>query len=324
MEYRLARFGVAATFLLLIIGGMVNPTGSSLACPEPTLICHGSILPPMTGGVLYEHGHRLFATSVGLLQLAVTILVWRRRPALRWLVGVALGMIAVQATLGALTVAFKLPPAVSTFHLVVGFSYFATTLLQAFKLRPQPAAPPAPIDLGRARRFIAVATGAVFAQIVLGGLVRHLGASLACVDLPLCGGQLYPDGAPTALIVHMTHRLVGVIVAAVVLVCAIGVWRNARGVSWLRRLAVAAPLLVAVQITLGVLTVYTLRSTPVAVAHFAGAASLWATWVAMWLVARSRGGVATPRRPRRVEAVESGLELGGAHARAALHAGEVA
>ena len=80
LEHRFAKLAAGATFLLLVIGGTVNPTGSSLACPEPTLVCHGRLFPPMVGGVLYEHGHRLAAMSVGLLQIARTILLLKRTP----------------------------------------------------------------------------------------------------------------------------------------------------------------------------------------------------------------------------------------------------
>src|SRR5262245_40347203 len=50
LEHRFAKLAAAATFLLLVIGGTVNPTGSSLACPEPTLVCNGQLFPPMVGG----------------------------------------------------------------------------------------------------------------------------------------------------------------------------------------------------------------------------------------------------------------------------------
>ena len=57
------RFAVAtavATYLLILIGGLVHGTGSSLACPDwPT--CYGSLMPKMEGGVLVEHSHRLAA-----------------------------------------------------------------------------------------------------------------------------------------------------------------------------------------------------------------------------------------------------------------------
>lgn len=77
--HRFAILAAAATFVLLVIGGTVNPTGSSLACPEPTLVCNGQLFPPMVGGVFYEHGHRLAAMTVGLLQIILTVLLLRRR-----------------------------------------------------------------------------------------------------------------------------------------------------------------------------------------------------------------------------------------------------
>src|SRR3954471_15309479 len=98
LEHRVAKFAAVATFLLLVIGGTVNPTGSSLACPEPTLVCHGQLFPPMVGGVFYEHGHRLAAMTVGLLQIALTILLQLRRPQLRKLAWLLLGLILAQGT----------------------------------------------------------------------------------------------------------------------------------------------------------------------------------------------------------------------------------
>jgi heme A synthase len=62
------------------------------------------------------------------------------------------------------------------------------------------------------------------------------------------------------------------------------VLRHARSWPALRRLALLAPVLVAAQITLGIFTVLTLRSVPVAVGHFAGAAGLWALWISAWFV----------------------------------------
>ncbi|HXW60363.1 MAG TPA: hypothetical protein VEK06_02380, partial [Myxococcota bacterium] len=77
----LALLTLVATWILLIIGGLVNPMGASMACPDwyffPT--CNGQLLPPMKGGVLYEHGHRLVASLVGLFTLLLTFLCWRSK-----------------------------------------------------------------------------------------------------------------------------------------------------------------------------------------------------------------------------------------------------
>ncbi|MBS1117926.1 MAG: cyoE [Deltaproteobacteria bacterium] len=302
LEHRFTKLVALATFALLVIGGTVNATGSSLACPEPTFVCHGQLFPPMTGGVFYEHGHRLVAETVGALQLALTILLIVRRPGMKKLAWLLLAMIAVQASLGAITVYYLLPWYVSTAHLLLGMSYFATLVYTAFLTRPAPSVVALEqherrrTELGSARQWILIAVGAVFLQLLVGALVRHLGAAMVCLGMPTCtiGGDWWPDAAVQHL--HMIHRAMGVIVGIVTTVAAIQVWRAARSWPALRTLAVIAPLLVAGQITLGIFTVMTMRAVPLAVAHFAGAASLWALWMSAWLMTRSRTTAVTAKR----------------------------
>jgi heme A synthase len=296
LEHRLAKLAAAATFLLLVIGGTVNPTGSSLACPEPTLVCHGQLFPPMVGGVLYEHGHRLAAMTVGLLQIALTILLLRRprRSLLGTLGWVLLGLVVAQGALGAITVGYKLPWFVSTGHLLLGMSYFATLIYTAFRTRPAPSADDIARharragELGSARGWIAIACGAVFAQLLLGALVRHLGAAMVCLGMPSCtmSGDWWPDAWVQDL--HMIHRGFGVVVAIVTTIAAVQVYRRARSWPALQRLAAVAPVLVVAQIALGVATVMSMRAVPLAVGHFAGAAGLWALWMSAWLLTGRR------------------------------------
>jgi heme A synthase len=292
LEHRLAKLAAAATFVLLVIGGTVNPTGSSLACPEPTLVCHGQLFPPMVGGVLYEHGHRLAAMTVGLLQIALTIVLLRRRGgAMRRLGWILLGLVVAQGALGAITVGYKLPWFVSTGHLLLGMSYFATLIYTAFRTRPEPtAAQHAQLrgELGGARRWIAVACSAVFVQLLIGALVRHLGAAMVCLGMPSCtrSGDWWPEAAVQDL--HMIHRGFGVVVAIVTTAAAIVVYRRARAWPALRLLALIAPALVVAQLALGIYTVLTLRAVPLAVGHFAGAVSLWALWMSAWLLTAPR------------------------------------
>jgi heme a synthase len=294
VEHRLSTLVAFAVFALLVIGGTVNPTGSSLACPEPTLVCHGQLFPPMEGGVFYEHGHRLAAMTVGLLQLALSAALFLSRTRSRRrnvvLGGVLLVMLGIQAALGAITVQYKLPWYISTAHLMLGMSYFATLIYAAFYTRRAPTV--VELDqrdrrldeLGAARRWIVVACVAVFAQLLLGALVRHHGAAMVCLGMPSCtmGGDWFPEAGVQQL--HMIHRGFGVVVALVTTVAAVQVWRAARGWAALRVLALIAPLLVVAQVALGVLTVMTIRSVPVAVGHFAGAAALWALWISAFLL----------------------------------------
>ena len=300
-EYRFTQLLAVATFVLLVIGGTVNPTGSSLACPEPTFVCHGELFPPMTGGVLYEHGHRLVAQLIGAMQVVLTIaLIVRRRP--MWKLALLLGlMVASQAFLGALTVYYLLPWYVSTAHLLLGMSYFAALIYTAFRLRPPATAAQLEHhaarrrELGPARKWIGIAVGAVFVQLLIGALVRHHGAAMVCLGMPTCtiGGEWWPDAPVQHL--HMIHRAFGIVVGIVTTIAAVQVYRRSRDWPALRRLAAAAPVLVITQIVLGIYTVLTMRSVPVAVAHFAGAAALWALWISALLLTRARGRVAAAR-----------------------------
>ena len=91
----------------------------------------------------------------------------------------------------------------------------------------------------------------------------------------------------------MLHRLFGCVVAIITITAAVKVWRHARSWPALRLLATLAPILVLGQIALGIFTVLTWRAVPLAVAHFAGAASLWALWTSAWLLTAQREATAS-------------------------------
>src|SRR5689334_10301136 len=179
------RFAVAlavATYLLILIGGLVHGTGSSLACPDwPT--CYGTMLPKMEGGVLVEHSHRLAAGAVVIMTVLLAIMlsrsataVQRRLRPLGWL---AVGLVFVQALLGGITVLLRLPTPVSTAHTATSVLFFVTVLYIAVRSRPAPAsAGPAPALAVGASRLALVTSVAIYFQMVLGGLVRHSGAAL--------------------------------------------------------------------------------------------------------------------------------------------------
>src|SRR3954449_9963465 len=206
------RFAVAtavATYVLILIGGLVHGTGSSLACPDwPT--CYGSLMPKMEGGVLVEHSHRLAAGTVVIMTIVLAALlarsatpVQRRLRPFGWL---AVALVFVQALLGGITVLLRLPTPVSTAHTATSLLFFATVLYIAVRARPAAAAAPAPPSLAPGAAALALLTAvAVYFQMVLGGLVRHSGAALACLDVPLCRGAIWPDAHPTVLI-HVLHR----------------------------------------------------------------------------------------------------------------------
>src|SRR2546426_11155216 len=102
--HRLAAATAATTFVLLFVGGLVTSTGSSLAVPDWPL-SFGQVFPPMVGGVLFEHGHRMAATVVGCLTLGLAFwtVVRETRPAVRALALLALFAVVLPGVLGGVT-----------------------------------------------------------------------------------------------------------------------------------------------------------------------------------------------------------------------------
>jgi len=283
-SYRLAICTVFATFCLLIAGGLVHATDSGLACPDwPT--CYGTLMPEMKGGILFEHSHRLIATFVGCLTIALAISVHRSRrgvdPVAVQMGWAALVLVIVQGVLGGMTVIYRLPTAVSTTHLATAMVYFCTVIALTLRLRPRRQANEIP---GSPRYWIGVSTLAVYLQMLLGALVRHTDVGLACTDLPLCRGSLWLWGADPRLQLHMAHRLGALVVTLLVVVTAVQCLRRKHADPLARVLAMVAPSLVVFQVGLGMLSVHTALEPITVTAHLATGALLLGANFALFLL----------------------------------------
>jgi cytochrome c oxidase assembly protein subunit 15 len=99
--HRFAVFTVCWTVLLLIAGALVTSNDAALSVPDwPKSF--GTWTPPMVGGVLYEHSHRVIAGILGVWTLILAVLIWikEERRWLRWFAVIAVGGIVAQAILG--------------------------------------------------------------------------------------------------------------------------------------------------------------------------------------------------------------------------------
>ncbi len=171
-----AKVTAGAAFLLLFAGGMVTSTGSGLAVPDWPL-SFGTLTPPMTGGIVFEHGHRVYAGFTACLTFALLFLT--RRPAVpapaRKAVYLASVGIILQAVLGGMTVIFRLPPAISMSHACLGQGVFCLLLAAASLSVPDALQGP---GYSRVHRFAVLGFSAAFLQLALGALVRHTGRGL--------------------------------------------------------------------------------------------------------------------------------------------------
>jgi heme a synthase len=185
-SHRLAVVLAWATFPLLFIGGLVTSKGAGLAVPDwPTTFGYNMFLYPwseMVGNILYEHSHRLFASFVGLLTIALAVSLWLReqRAWLRWLGMTALLLVIAQGILGGLRVVL-LQHTLAIVHACLAQAFFALTVgLALFTSREWASEPTqAPItDNGRLWRLGAITTALIYLQIVFGAVLRHSGERL--------------------------------------------------------------------------------------------------------------------------------------------------
>src|SRR6187551_3614262 len=143
MLHRFAKFVAGCTVILVLAGSFVTSTGSGLSVPDwPTTYGWNMFtFPPSkwVGGIFYEHGHRLIASTVGFLTIVLAAWLWRSEPRrwMKWLGIAALAAVILQGVLGGLTVLFFLPAPISTAHAGLAEVFFCLTIAIALFTSPQ-------------------------------------------------------------------------------------------------------------------------------------------------------------------------------------------
>ena len=266
----------ASTAILILAGGLVTSTGSGLSVPDwPNT--YGWFmwtfpLNKMVGGIFYEHLHRLVAITVGFLIVVLAVWLWRAEPR-RWvrrLGYIALAAVVTQGVLGGMTVLWYLPDPISIAHASLAQIVFCLTTTIALVTsggwkRGYVTAVGADRKVGPhddrmdddrlLQRLAIVTTAAIYAQIVIGATIRHTGAGLAIPDFPLSFGHLIPTHWDGKIAIHFAHRVGAATVTLLIAVTSGHVFYRHRVRRELVRPAILLLMLVALQITLGALTV---------------------------------------------------------------------
>ncbi len=335
---------VAATIWILIFsGGLVTSKGVGLSVPDwPTTYGYNMFAFPISrwvGGIFYEHSHRLLASGVGLMTVVLSVWLWLREPRLwlRWLGTAALFAVVLQGVLGGLRVVW-LKDQIGIFHACLAQAFLATVSFIAFatsgwwtRLTNDQVNHTDRRVIQRLGWMFAIIAALIYTQLALGAGMRHAHAGLSIRDFPTAYGKWWPatDAATVSQINHerteslnlpatsamqillqMFHRLGAGLVGAGVLAGAFAVWRQRdRLPTGLCAFAMAGPVLIATQITLGIYTIWTNKAADIATLHVAtGAASLvWSvlTTAALWW----RGGSAPVVFPAQFAPIEETREL---------------
>ena len=283
MLHRFATFVAACTVVLILAGSLVTSHDAGLSVPDwPTSYGWNMFtFPPSmwVANILYEHGHRLIASTVGFLTIILAVWLWLAdaRGWLRWFGVAALVAVIAQGILGGITVLFFLPAAVSTAHAGLAEIFFCMTVAIALFTSPRwragygarevngtskeaPYEDVRGVDDARLRRMATAAIVLVYSQILIGATMRHTGAGLAIPDFPWMFGHLVPDHWSPAIAVHFAHRAGALVVTCAILAASACVWSHHRGRRELTRPAALLPVLVAIQVTLGAFTVLSQRN----------------------------------------------------------------
>ncbi len=291
------------TLGLLFLGSIVHATESSLACPDwPT--CFGTMMPEMTGGVFWEHLHRLVAGGLVLIFILATWLAGKETSDRPWIFRLSLvgvGLLIVQSLFGGLTVIYRLPDLISTTHLSLAFIFLslATVLAVATHGSTNSKSPPAIKGLRRPDGtkltvFAGITAVAVFVQSVIGALVRHTDGGMSCPDIPLCLGQIVPPLVNIQITSHFLHRAMAIVTSAAVI--GLYTWSKTRCEipNNVQRLVGVAVGLLVIQVLLGVASVLTILAVPPVSLHTLVAAALLSTLVGLATVGtRSNANVKT-------------------------------
>ena len=175
--HRYAILVAVCTLLLVLAGASVTSKEAGLSVPDWPL-SYGQVIPDMTGGVLFETGHRDIAGVVGILTIILAIWISRveKRPWMRRLGWVAVSLVVAQALLGGATVLMLQPPPVSIAHACLAQLFFSVTVaIAVFTSRKWQEGPEPVEDYGwPSLRSLAIVTPIlILLQIALGAGFRH-------------------------------------------------------------------------------------------------------------------------------------------------------
>jgi cytochrome c oxidase assembly protein subunit 15 len=275
--HRLALLLSGVTVLLLAAGALVVGTGSSLAVPDWPL-AYGQVFPPMVGGILFEHGHRLIASGVGLLTVILAATLGFTEPR-RWVKGLGLGALALviaQGLLGGITVLLLLPKAISIGHALLAQLFFVATVILAQVTAPgwEALAAQRARGAGHLRNWALLTALLALLSVLLGAVVRHYNAGLAIPDFPLAYGGLIPPLSAFPVLIHFLHRLGALALAASVLWTVWRVRSDDPGHGALGRPALALLAFLLLQVLLGAGVIWSQRELITTTAHLVNGALL--------------------------------------------------
>ena len=288
--------GLVVAYALAMLGSWTRINQAGMTCPDWPL-CRGAVVPVLHGGVVLEWLHRLLAFFETFIVAALVVTGLRLRAAIPVVGRLLLALAAVfvlQILLGGVTIFLANSPLSVMFHwgaAMLLLTVLASLAVVAFTYDRRRGAPA--FGAGRGVSALLVAAAWAFAAMFVGAFVSSSGAGLACPSVPGCGapdflGRTGPQAA------QMTHRFLAATLAVfALLACGVVPAAHRRATLALR----VGLLLVALQITLGVLNVVWALPTALREAHAANAVATFLTFVVATVLASIESATEPARSP---------------------------
>ncbi len=323
---RLACFTGVATFLLIILGGIVRVSDSGLGCGPAGSgfngwpLCEGDVIPGASINSIVEYAHRTLAGIVGLLMFALAVLAFRRYRAHRGIVRASIAaavLVVLQGLLGAVVVEENLDEALVATHLLLAMLLLALVIYIWRASRPEVIGAPAADGGPRFKGLALGSAGLVLGTIVAGGYMAGTqnygradyqlgdGAHHACGrEFPTCNDAFLPFGESRLVDIHLTHRVFVYLATIAVITLVITALRR-RPSAGVVRLAHAAAGILLLQLVLGALNVWLEEYEVLILAHLAVGTLLWgvlASLVFQLYRVKAPAGSSSAREPEAVPA----------------------
>ena len=295
----LSFFGLCFAFIVIALGAWTRLVDAGLGCPDwPG--CYGFVVFPTTEAEIllaeqrypqfpYEIDkaipeviHRYFAATLGFIAILLVVFTFKYRlpDRIKFIASFLLLFICCQGLFGYLTVSLKLLPVIVTGHLFGGF----ITLCLFFYLFLSATDGIKNYRIGHLKLVGAVALIGLIIQIFLGAWTSTNYASLACADFPTCQGTFIPemnfsDGfnlsqevGPNYLYglldnearvaIHYSHRIGALVLTLIFIVLISRLW-----FSNAAPLASTLGVILATQISLGIMNIVYVLPLYIAIAH---------------------------------------------------------
>ena len=266
--HRLAVALALVTFPLIWVGGLVTTYDAGMAVPDwPGTYGYNLFAYPIATwlagpwDLFIEHGHRLMGALAGLVSIALVVVTFCT-DSRRWLRFAALGALALvifQGVLGGARVVMD-ERLVALLHGCVGplfFAYLAGLVVVTSRSWNASEVAKSQEDV-RLSRLAWIAVVTAFVQITLGAVLRHVPLSAS------------PQVFRFALLFHL---VVAAALAGHLLLTAVSAWRAGAQQGGVRMLGLVLPLLVLLQVGVGIGTYVAKYSWPAWLGDFQFAAA---------------------------------------------------